>query len=144
MRRVRRTPGAPVSASVTAVTTTALAVAATCLLAACSGGDATPSASSSPSLIGGQATCDAPTLSAAVSQDVAATYPDAKFVSLDTFTCADGWVIARAQIETSGTTVRSMFVLRAEGQAWVPTRLEDICTKPGTAPASIQREACGG
>lgn len=124
---------------------TALAVVLPGLVAltACSGGGADPATSTSSAAVGGTAVCDEPTLTAAVSDDVAATYPGATFKSLEDFTCDQGWAIARARVETSGAAVRSMFLLRAEGANWIPVALEDVCGTPGTAPQAIEREACG-
>jgi len=126
--------------------TASVALAAGVLLSACSGASPEPGPSPTDSAVGGMATCDEPTVTAAVEADVNATYPGATFVSLDEFTCADGWVSATAQVETSGTTVPTEFFLRAEGQFWIPISIEDIC---GTAlaesdvPEEIYIEACG-
>lgn len=146
MRRLsgnQRAAGTRVARAAGVARAASVALALMAALGACSTGSTAPSESASPSASSGQATCDAATVAAAVGQDVTATYPDAKFKSLETFTCRDGWVVAKAQIETSGTTVRSVFFLRADGSTWVAVRLEDICAKSGTAPESIQREACG-
>ena len=126
--------------------TAAAAIAAVSLLSACSGSSPDPGPSPSGSAVGGMATCDEPTITAAVEADVNATYPGATFVSLDEFTCADGWVSATAQVETSGTTVPTEFFLRAEGQFWIPTSIEEICGTPlaeSDVPEEIYVAACG-
>lgn len=118
-------------------------LAAATSLVACSNGTPDPATSTSSAAVGGTAVCDEPTITAAVRDDVAATYPGATFKTLEDFTCDQGWAIARARVETSGAAVRSMFLLRAEGANWVPVPLEDVCGSPGTAPEAIEREACG-
>ena len=125
---------------------TAAAIAAGCLLSACSSSSPEPGPSPTDSAVGGMATCDEPTISAAVESDVNATYPGATFVSLGDFACVEGWASATAQVETSGTTVPTEFFLRAEGQFWVPTSIEDICGTPlaeSDVPEPIYIEACG-
>lgn len=90
--------------------------------------------------------CDEATIEKVVSDDVAATYPGAAFVSLDDFDCEGGWAKAQAQVETSGTTVPTVFFLRAEGQFWIPTSIEDICSEAqadSSVPESIYVDACG-
>ncbi|MGI9196231.1 MAG: hypothetical protein ACR2KE_02100 [Candidatus Nanopelagicales bacterium] len=121
-------------------------VAAAAVLAACSGGGSSPDSSTSASPVGGQAACDRPAIESVVKQDVNDTYPGATFVSLDDFSCEGGWAMAKAQVDTSGTTVPTVFFLRAEGQFWVPTSIEEICATPATqstVPQSIYVAACG-
>ena len=113
-------------------------------LAACSGGSPEPSSSSAP--IGGEAVCDKAAIESVVKQDVNETYPGATFVSLDSFECKDGWVAAKATVDTSGTTVPTVFFLRAEGQFWVPTSIDEICSTPkaeSSVPETIYVAACG-
>lgn len=122
------------------------ALAAVAAVSACSSPSPDPGPSPSGSVVGGMATCDQPTIEAAVAADVNATYPGATFVSLDDFACVEGWASATAQVETSGTTVPTEFFLRAEGQFWVPTSIEDICGTPlaeSDVPEQIYVEACG-
>ncbi|MFM7211890.1 MAG: hypothetical protein ACKOFP_00325 [Actinomycetota bacterium] len=124
----------------------AAALAAGIALTACSGSSPEPGPTPSDSAVGGMATCDQATISAAVESDVNATYPGATFVSLDDFTCVEGWASATAQVDTSGTTVPTEFFLRAEGQFWIPTSIEDICSMPlaeSDAPEEIYVAACG-
>jgi len=124
----------------------AAALVAGAFLAACSSPSPEPGPSATETAVGGMATCDEPTVTAAVESDVNATYPGATFVSLDDFTCVNGWVSATAQVETSGTTVPTEFFLRAEGQFWIPTSIEDICGTPlaeSDVPEQIYVEACG-
>ena len=125
----------------------ALLVASTsAVLVGCSGSSPSPDTSSSSTAVGGQAVCDQPTIEAVVKEDVNATYPGATFVSLDDFSCESGWVAAKATVETSGTTIPAEFFLRAEGQFWVPTSIEDICGTPlaqSEVPEPIYIAACG-
>ena len=121
-------------------------LAAVAAASACSSSSPQPGPSPTDSAVGGMATCDQPTIEAAVAADVNATYPGATFVSLGDFACVDGWASATAQVETSGTTVPTEFFLRAEGQFWVPTSIEDICGTPlveSDVPEPIYIEACG-
>ena len=122
------------------------ALAACLALAACSGSSPDPDTSTSAATAGGMSVCDQPTIEAVVKDDVNATYPGATFVSLDDFTCADGWVSATATVDTGGSTVPAEFFLRAEGQFWIPTSIEDICSTPlaeSDAPEAIYVAACG-
>jgi hypothetical protein len=127
------------------VTYALVAVAAPLLLAACGGSggsDPTPP----PTLDGGQAVCDEPTIRAAVEADFAANYPGSTFVALQDFTCEGGWAMANAEFEASGSTFPTVVFLRAEGQFWVPTTIEDICATPQESsgvPAEMYVAACG-
>ena len=129
-----------------ALTLAVAALATAAVLSSCSGSSPSPDGSGSASSVGGQVACDKPTIEAAVKGDVNAAYPGATFVSLDDFSCADGWAAAKATVETSGTQVPAEFFLRAEGQFWVPTSIEDICAKPlaeSGIPEPIYVAACG-
>jgi hypothetical protein len=115
------------------------------VLAACGsngGSDPTPQ----PTLDGGQAVCDEPTIRAAVEADFAANYPGSTFVALEDFTCEGGWAMANAEFEASGSTFPTVVFLRAEGQFWVPTTIEEICATPQAesgVPADMYVAACG-
>lgn len=119
-------------------------IAGSLLLAACAS-STDPDPTSSPTA-GGTAVCDEPTISAVIRQEVDETYPGATFVSLEDLECVDGWAAARALVDTSGVEVTTAFYLRAEGQFWIPTSIEEICSTPledsGT-PAEIYERACG-
>jgi hypothetical protein len=106
------------------------------------GSDPTPQ----PTLDGGQAVCDEPTIRAAVEADFAANYPGSTFVALEDFTCEGGWAMANAEFEASGSTFPTVVFLRAEGQFWVPTTIEEICATPQAesgVPADMYVAACG-
>lgn len=95
---------------------------------------------------GGQAVCDEPTIRAAVEADFAANYPGSTFVALQDFTCEAGWAMANAEFEASGATFPTVVFLRAEGQFWVPTTIEEICATSQEAsgvPAQMYVAACG-
>lgn len=137
-----RGPSRALVSSVTLGLTLALATAS---LAACSG-DSSPEPSPSPTLIGGEAACDEAAITNVVQTDIDANYPGSTFVSLDSFTCEGGWAVARTQIDESGTTLPAVVFLRAEGQFWVPSSIEEICALPqaeSTVPQAIYVEACG-
>lgn len=94
---------------------------------------------------GGTAVCDEATISAVIRQDVDETYPGASFISLQSWECDDGWVFARAEVDTSGVIVPTAFFLQAEGEVWVPTSIEEICSTSENqpdVPASIYAQAC--
>jgi hypothetical protein len=125
---------------------TALAVGAAALaIAACSGGgSATPT--TEPSIDGGQAACDEATIRAAVEADFEANYPGSTFVALEDFRCEGGWAMANAEFEASGSTFPTVVFLRAEGQFWIPTTIEEICATPQAesgVPADMYVAACG-
>lgn len=122
--------------------TSGLALAGLALVACSSGGsngdDGPPD--------GGTAVCDEATISEVVREDVDETYPGASFVSLESWECDNGWAFARAEVDTSGVVVPTAFFLRAEGQFWIPTSIEEICSTPQSdsdVPESIYRQACG-
>ena len=119
--------------------------AAACALSACgSNGGSEPSPE--PSVDGGQAVCDEPTIRSAVQADFEANYPGSTFVALEDFRCEGGWAMANAEFEASGSTFPTVVFLRAEGQFWVPTTIEEICAKPQAesgVPADMYVAACG-
>lgn len=128
------------------VVTGALAVAFLGVaLSACSsdgGGEPTPE----PTLDGGQAVCDEPTIRTAVEADFAANYPGSTFVALEDFRCEGGWAMANAEFEASGSTFPTVVFLRAEGQFWIPTTIEEICATPqaeSDVPTDMYVAACG-
>lgn len=114
-------------------------------LAACSGGgDAAPTESPSP--IGGTAECTEAAVGSAVQVEVDTAYPGATFVALESLNCEDGWAYAEASVDTSGTVVTTAFFLRAEGQFWIPTSIDEICAVPpaqSDVPEAIYLAACG-
>jgi hypothetical protein len=127
-----------------------VAVAAGALLAAAtlvgcgsdSGGDGTPE----PTLDGGSAVCDEATIRAAVEADFEANYPGSTFLEMEDFRCEGGWAMANAEFEASGSTFPTVVFLRAEGQFWIPTTIEDICATPqadSDVPADMYVAACG-
>jgi hypothetical protein len=115
------------------------------VLTACgSNGGSDPSPE--PTLDGGEAVCDEPTIRAAVEADFAANYPGSTFIALEDFTCEGGWAMANAEFEASGSTFPTVVFLRAEGQFWVPTTIEEICATPQAeagVPADMYVAACG-
>lgn len=123
----------------------ALATGVALALTACAsngGSDPTPE----PTADGGQAVCDEPTIRSAVQADFEANYPGSTFVALDDFRCEGGWAMANAEFEASGSTFPTVVFLRAEGQFWVPTTLEEICATPQAesgVPADMYVDACG-
>ena len=123
-----------------------MGVAGVMIAAVLSGCAGTPDGDTSSSPIGGTAVCDEATLTEVVRSDVDQTYPGASFVSLEEFTCDDGWASARALVDTSGAVIPTAFYLRAEGQFWVPVSIEDICSVPlaqSEVPQGIYIQACG-
>lgn len=124
----------------------AVATGATALvLVGCSGGGgADPT--SEPAPVGGEAVCDEPTIRAAVEADFEANYPGSTFVSLDDFRCEGGWAMANAEFEASGSTFPTVVFLRAEGQFWIPTTIEEICATAQAdsgVPEDMYVAACG-
>jgi hypothetical protein len=115
------------------------------VLAAC-GSDGGSAPTAEPTSVGGQAVCDEPTIRAAVQADFEANYPGSTFVALEDFTCDSGWAMANAEFEASGSTFPTVVFLRAEGQFWVPTTIEEICATPQAEsglPADMYVAACG-
>jgi hypothetical protein len=121
------------------------AVLGVVLLAAC-GGDSGAGPTSDPTIDGGPAVCDEPTIQAAVEADFEANYPGSTFVAMEDFRCEDGWALANAEFEASGSTFPTVVFLRAEGEFWVPTTIEEICATPqaeSDVPADMYVVACG-
>lgn len=140
----RAAPGLSTGRSTCLSTGLSLALAAV-VLSACSTTSSTEP-TPSPSLIGGEAACDEAAITQVVQTDIDANYPGSTFVSLDSFSCEAGWAIVRTQIDESGATLPAVVFLRAEGQFWVPSSIEEICAKPqaeSSVPQSIYVEACG-
>ncbi|MEY3733574.1 MAG: hypothetical protein RL347_933 [Actinomycetota bacterium] len=99
-----------------------------------------------PTQVGGQAVCDEPTIRAAVEADFEANYPGSTFVALEDFRCEGGWAMANAEFEASGSTFPTVVFLRAEGQFWIPTTIEEICATPqaeSDVPSDMYVAACG-
>lgn len=122
-----------------------IALAGVFALSAC-GGNGSSDPTLEPTADGGQAVCDEPTIRSAVQADFEANYPGSTFVSLDDFRCEDGWAMANAEFEASGSTFPTVVFLRAEGQFWVPTTIEDICATPQAdsgVPEDMYVAACG-
>jgi len=122
----------------------ALVLAAPILAACGGGGDAEPTEESSS--VGGQAVCDEPTILAAVKADFEANYPGSTFVAMDDFSCDGGWAMADVEFEASGSSFPTVVFLRAEGQFWIPTTIEEICATSQAesgVPAGIYIAACG-
>ncbi|MGA0066563.1 MAG: hypothetical protein ACO3J3_05850 [Candidatus Nanopelagicales bacterium] len=119
--------------------------AAVLMLAGCSGnGSAGPTVQ--PTLDGVSAVCDESTIRAAVEADFEANYPGSTFVSLGDFSCQNGWAMANAEFEASGSTFPTVVFLRAEGQFWIPTTIEEICATPQAesgVPEDMYVAACG-
>lgn len=123
----------------------ALAAAVAVTVAGC-GSNGSTDPTPEPTLIDGQAVCDEPTIRAAVEADFDANYPGSTFISLDDFRCESGWAMANAEFEASGSTFPTVVFLRAEGQFWIPTTIEEICATPqseSSAPAQMYVAACG-
>lgn len=94
-----------------------LALSAT-VLGACSSDD---DSTDEPSSVGGIASCDEATMTAAV-KDLFEAEPElGEFQALDAFDCADGWAVTfPVVIDTSGTEYAYTQVFEAEGQFWIP------------------------
>mgnify|MGYP001026530975 CR=1 FL=1 len=113
-------------------------------VAGCSADSATPDPNGSPT--GEPAVCDAASVGQVIQVDVNETYPGATFVALDSFECADGWVYARAQVESGGVTVPTSFFLRSVQSTWVPVSINEICAQSpevSGVPDLIYTAACG-
>jgi hypothetical protein len=128
----------------TAALALAAGAAALALTGCSSNGAADPTAE--PTSVGGQAVCDEPTIRAAVEADFEANYPGSTFVALDDFRCEGGWAMANAEFEASGSTFPTVVFLRAEGQFWIPTTIEEICAtsaEDSDLPPDMYVAACG-
>jgi hypothetical protein len=124
----------------------AVASAAALLALAGCGSDGSTDPTSAPTLDGGPAVCDEPTIRAAVEADFEANYPGSTFVAMEDFRCEGGWAMANAEFEASGSTFPTVVFLRAEGQFWIPTTIEEICATPqaeSDVPADMYVAACG-
>ena len=124
----------------------ALAAGAAALVLAACGSDGGSGPTAEPTSVGGQAVCDEPTIRAAVQADFEANYPGSTFVALEDFTCDGGWAMAIAEFEASGSTFPTVVFLRAEGQFWVATTIEQICATPQAEsglPSDMYVDACG-
>ncbi|MCH9676746.1 MAG: hypothetical protein WAO33_10070 [Candidatus Nanopelagicales bacterium] len=93
-------------------------------LSACSSSD---EAVTDPN-VGGVAECDEAALSAAISQGLVAEGSDTSLISLDGFTCLDGWATTFPTIGSDAdTAVTVTQVFQAEGQFWIPKDRNDVC-----------------
>jgi hypothetical protein len=123
-------------------------------LVACSSGSDASGSSSSPSVIGGTATCDEASLRSAVEAAMKESDPSMQILSVDGFQCADGWAVI---FPTIGTTeedaVTVTDVLQAEGQFWLVKDRQEVCGTPvegdptavpadSQVPAEIYQPAC--
>lgn len=128
------------------VAAAAMSVLITSLAVAGCSGDSGGDATAEPTLDGGSAVCDEPTIRAAVEADFEANYPGSTFVAMEDFRCEGGWAMANAEFEASGSTFPTVVYLRAEGQFWVPTTIEEICATPqaeSDVPEDMYVAACG-
>lgn len=93
-------------------------------LTACS----TSEDSATDTAVGGTAVCDEATLSAAISDSLVAAGSQASLISLDGFTCADGWATTFPTIGTdAATAITETLVFQAEGQFWIPKDRSEVC-----------------
>ena len=123
----------------------ALASAAALSVAACSGSAPQPAPSTSAAA-SGTAACESEAITTAVKADFDANYPGSTFLSLDGFTCEDGWAMAEAQFEASGSTFPTVVILRADSGAWAPITIEEVCKSSQAesgVPSAIYTAACG-
>ncbi len=103
------------------------ALSATVLGACSSDSDSTDE----PSSVGGIASCDEATMTAAV-KDLFEAEPElGEFQELQAFDCADGWAVTFPSIiDASGNEYEYTQVFEAEGQFWIP--INDSTTVCGT------------
>ena len=81
--------------------------------------------------VGGTAVCDEATLSAAITDNLVATGSQEKLLSLDGFTCLDGWAATFPTIGSDADTAITVTeVFQAEGQFWILKDRSEVC---GTA-----------
>ena len=102
---------------------------------------------------GGMALCDEASLSAAISDNLAATESDVSLVSLDDFTCLDGWATTSPTIGNVDFSIGTTEVFQAEGQFWIPKDRSVVCGTPdmndptaypadSQVPEGIYQDAC--
>lgn len=92
-------------------------------LSACSSND---DSVTDPS-VGGTATCDEASLSAAISDNLVATGSEVSLVSLDGFTCLDGWATTFPTIGDAVNAITVTEVFQAEGQFWIHKDRTEVC-----------------
>lgn len=105
----------------------------------------------SPTMVGGMVRCT----QGEFANSIEAGLPKGqRLVSVDSFTCADGWAYAIATIgDGKGNNITVTDVFEAEGQFWIPKDRAKVCgtispaapaTRPADAqvPASIWAKAC--
>lgn len=123
----------------------ALSAAALALIATgCSTDGASPDLE--PTATVPAAVCSENVIAEVIGTDVNETYPGATFVSIESFECIDGWVYARALVDTSGVVVPTSFFLRDEASTWAPVSIKEICADTedsSRAPDPIYLAACG-
>lgn len=94
--------------------------------------------------VGGMAVCDEATLSAAISENLVATGSEASLLSLDGFTCLDGWATTFPTIGTDAeTAITETLVFQAEGEFWILKDRSEVCgtidmNDPTAYPADSQ------
>ena len=110
--------------------------------------------SAADSSVGGMAVCDEATLSAAITDNLVAAGSEASLLSLDGFTCADGWATTFPTIGTDAETAITVTeVFQAEGQFWISKDRAAVCgttdmngstayPADSQVPESIWQDAC--
>jgi hypothetical protein len=94
--------------------------------------------------VGGMAVCDEATLSTAISNNLVATGSEASLLSLDGFTCLDGWATTFPTIGTDAETAITVTeVFQAEGEFWILKDRSEVCgttdmNDPTAYPADSQ------
>ena len=94
--------------------------------------------------VGGTAVCDEATLSAAITDNLVATGSQAELLSLDGFTCLDGWATTFPTIGSDPeTAITETQVFQAEGQFWILKDRSEVCgttdmNDPTAYPADSQ------
>ena len=92
-------------------------------------------------LIGGMVTCTQADLGDVIQKGLS---KGQVLVSVNSFTCADGWAYAFATTgDGKGNNIEQTFVFEAEGQFWIPKNRAQVCgtvsaASPGTRPADSQ------
>jgi len=104
--------------------------------------------------VGGMAVCDEATLSAAISDNLVATGSEASLLSLDGFTCRDGWATTFPTIGTDAETAITVTeVFQAEGEFWILKDRSEVCgttdmndptayPEDSQVPEGIWQDAC--